>query len=424
MIRRIDPNGIPDEAARYLFDAWLLYLSDLRFGPSQHSSGGTSMPRTITFGSPIENHFSITEEGLAISLTANVGMDEKAILDTVDAALQKVASQDLGGYVVYRTEMTLEEPVFFGDGAIHFMRLLGDQVHVEGARRLSDVVLLDFEEGLLTNPPEGGFLFAPSSKIQVSAFIQGPSHSDFTQRSASTVVELVAAICAFATGRPISYFTPMFPAADEDAATAMARQRDPLILGLARSSVSLDVFGELTSLGGDDAFLRARGSLLAYHAALKQTSPDVATMLLVTSIEALISPRAEWGKSKVTTRFIKSLIQLCPDAVDELLAHANTAEAFGFMKRGSHRQQRRDLLSVIYDTRSLHTHMGLSPSPGGLAVMSAEGSLRVALLSDLARAAILSYLQAPRSSIVGHPGLEAAAASLPARKEQKRVGGE
>jgi hypothetical protein len=30
-------------------------------------------------------------------------------------------------------------------------------------------------------------------------------------------------------------------------------------------------------------------------------------MLLVTCIEALISPRAEWGKPKVTQRFIKSL---------------------------------------------------------------------------------------------------------------------
>jgi hypothetical protein len=33
--------------------------------------------------------------------------------------------------------------------------------------------------------------------------------------------------------------------------------------------------------------------------------------------------------------------------------------------------------------------------------------MRVALLSDLARAAILGYLQAPRSFLVGHPTVDA-----------------
>jgi len=325
----------------------------------------------------------------------------------LDASIEKVAARDLGGLIVYQTEMTTEEPVFFGHGAIHFMRLLGDQVHIEGARRLSDVAVLDFEEGLLDTPPEGGFLFAPASKIQATVFIHGPTHSEFTDRSANSVTELVAAVCAFATGRPVSFFPTMFSVREEKAEATLARQLDPEILGLARDSISLDVFGDLTVVGGVDAFSRARGSLLAYHAALKQTSSDVATMLLVTSIEALISPRAEWGKSRVTTRFIKSLIQLCPTAIDGLLNHANTAEAFAYTKRGNVRRQRRDLLSLIYDARSLHTHTGLSPSPSGLTIMSATGSLRVALVSDLARAAILAYLQAPRSSIVGHPSLEA-----------------
>jgi hypothetical protein len=43
-----------------------------------------------------------------------------------------------------------------------------------------------------------------------------------------------------------------------------------------------------------------------------------------------------------------------------------------------------------------HTHTGLGLSKTGMAILSAPDSMRVALLSDLARAAILSYIQAPR----------------------------
>lgn len=408
MEKCIDPNGLPDDVARMLFEAWIIVLSGEKFGfsQSQYSTSGNRFHRNAIFGSPVENHFSLDTDGLTVTLNQSVGVRQIEVEKLVDTALEKVATKDFGGTVVYTTEMSVKEPQFTGPGEIHFMRVLGDQVHIEGPRRLSDVVLLDFEEGLLNDVPVGGLLFAPPSKVQVTVFVPGPCSSDLTQRSAAGIVELVAAICALATGRPILYRAPPFPAADSDAATALRRKRDPAILGLARDSVSLDVFGDLQALGGTDALLRVRGSLLAYHAALTQASPDVAVMLFVTCIEALISPRATWGKEKVTQRFIKSLIQMCPDAVDELLRHSNTEEAFGFSRRGGQQRQRRDLLSLIYETRSLPTHTGLALSPAGFAGMGAAENMRVALLSDLARAAILSYLQAPRCSIIGHPSLD------------------
>jgi hypothetical protein len=216
----------------------------------------------------------------------------------------------------------------------------------------------------------------------------------------------VAAIIALATGRGVDYEPTLFPADVEATTHARARKRDPAILGLARDSISLDAFRELPARGGLDAMVRVRGSLLAYHAALKQASADVAVMLFVTSIEALISPRHAWGKDKVTQRFRKSLIELCPDAVDALLGHANVEQAFGYVRRGGLGRQRRELLDLIYETRSLPTHAGLSLSGPFMGMLGSTASIRVALLSDLARAAIMAFLQAPRSSIVGHPGVD------------------
>jgi hypothetical protein len=223
------------------------------------------------------------------------------------------------------------------------------------------------------------------------------------------MAEVVAAVCAFALGRPVKYYPPMFPADDAKAQSDAHEEKvDLRIPGLARENVSLDIFGNLVELGDFDALFRVRGALLAYHAALQQASPDVAVMLLVTCIEALISPRFEWGKSKVTTRFIKSLISLCPDVVDEIVDHPNVEEAFSYKRRGGRARQRREILDAVYTSRSLPTHAGLNLSSSGMmTALSDPGGFRIALVSTLARSAVLNYLRAPRSSIVGQSDLSA-----------------
>jgi hypothetical protein len=402
---RIEPDGLPDVSARMLFEAWVLKLSEERLGFTQRSSGGSSEGHTATFGDILNDHFILHGSGLDIERVTSTGVSEDVIQTIIEDSLTRVAAGDMGESVVYQVEMTLK-PLDFMSEAIHLMRTLGDQVHIEGSRRLSDAVLLDFEQGLLADAPSEGLLFAPPSKIRATIFVPGPGPSEWSQKNAAGAAEMVAAVCAFATGRAVDYYVPMFPAQAADAETAIARRHDLAIPGLARDYISLDVFGDLPALGDVDAVLRVRGAMLAYHAALKQTSPDVAVMLLVTSIEALISPRHEWGKQKVTTRFRKSLVELCRQAVDALLAHDNVEQAFDYKKKGAANRQQRELLERIYDTRSIPTHTGLGLSATGMAILAAPDSMRVALLSDLARAAILSYIQSPRSSLIGHPTID------------------
>ena len=331
-----------------------------RLGFEQRGWSGENEDRTLTIGDPQNSHFVVHRSGLDVDPAASTGVDEDVIRAIIEDSLTTVAAQDFGESVVCQTEMTL--PAFnFMSGATHFMRTLGDQAPIEGSRRLSDVVILDFEEGILADAPSDGLLFVPESKIQVTIFAPGPAYSALAQQFTPGAVEMIAAVCAFAAGRPVEYFGhALFPAPAEVAEAAMARRHDWQISGLARDHIYLDVFVALQALGDFDAVLRVRGALLAYHAALKQTSPDVAVMLLVTCIEALISPRHEWGKQKVTNRFHKSLVELCPQAVDELLGHANVEQAFEYRKRGGPRRQQRELLERIYETRSIPTHTGLS----------------------------------------------------------------
>jgi hypothetical protein len=224
----------------------------------------------------------------------------------------------------------------------------------------------------------------------------------------------VSAICTLALGRVVSGDGfALFPAEPEKAQEAQALRYDPEILTLARDSISLDIFGDLAARAGADGMLRVRGALLSYQAALEQRSPDVAVMLLVTSIEALIAPRPAWGKGKVTKRFIRATEELCPDAVDGLVNHANVEQAFMLKLRGNAQRRRRELLDTIYTLRSNPTHTGLGPTVSeALLHFGDSGGMRVALLSDLARGALLAYLVAPRSSLIGHPLIDPAGTQI------------
>lgn len=402
---RVEANGLPGEAARSLFDAWVLKLSEQRLGYHQSSTNSDEHGPYLGFGDLLGEHFELRGAGLEITEVKAVGVDEAVVLEILSEASSRVAARDTGDAVVYQQEMTVAAPDFLA-GGMHFMRILGDQRHIEGSHRLADAVLLDFEQGLLPDGPPELRLLAPKCRVQVTIFAQGPGPSSWSERTANAMSEITAAICAFATGRPVEYFPMLFPSQPGDVERASQRRYDPSIPGLVRDSVSLDVFGELPMRGHEDAVLRVRGALLAYHAALKQTSPDVALMLFVTAIEALISPRHEWGKKRVTARFAKSLLDLCPVAVDALLDHGNIEQAFQYTKQGGITRQRRDLLDRIYEARSVPTHTGLGLSASGMAIMGMPDTVRVALISDLARTAILSYIQSPRSSLIGHPGID------------------
>ena len=84
----------------------------------------------------------------------------------------------------------------------NFMRMLGDQVSIAGMRRLGSRVLLQFAPTPPSNP-EAPQLFAPETDIKVTIFAPGPTASDLTQKTASGMLEFIAAICALALGRVV-----------------------------------------------------------------------------------------------------------------------------------------------------------------------------------------------------------------------------
>lgn len=405
----MNASNLPDEVRVPLAVAWIGRLARERLGLESGGKGHVTATGvdSYTFRDPAEpdaRQFVVTVAPpyAALTLESCAGVQDDEIRAIVADAEGRAASGDLGGTLVYRTHLMTSATKLGPRAFVHFQRELGDRVRIGGLRRLSDVVLLDFTESPDQDP--GAVLFGQATTMEATFFVPGPAPSDLATRTAAGLAEITASICAFAMGRVIEVAPMVMPAPDAERQVAESRRYDQTILELARDGIALTPFrGDL------DLLVRLRGVFLAYHAALQQSSSDVATMLFVIAIEALIAPRASWGKDRVTKRFVESLVELCPATVDALLATPGVEAALGYRRRGGLPRQRKQLLEQMYELRSLTSHAG--PGLSGQALISAmtePGSARVALASRLALAAIIAFMDAPRSSLVGHPGIDPA----------------
>jgi hypothetical protein len=396
------------EIANGIFVQWCISFSMSELGFSQWS-GPNQVSGSITLSnSTAELRFIITPSSiLSWEITEVNGIDAEKAKKVINLAAAKTREGNSGTDLVYQVAMECQNPSFSPNMIRNMFRVMGDQVAISGTWRLSDLVLLDFTQDSSPNP--GPALFAPETKITATLFALGPVHGPLAGNMAQATFETVAAICAFALGRPVDMSDFVyFPISIEAAENQLARRSNSAIRNLPRDSTSLDIFDELMSLGGTDAANRARSSFVTLHEAQRQANADIAVMLYVCAIEAIITPgrQCKWRKERVTKRFRDAILILCERAVDKLLAHQNVETALGFSKRGNISRQRNDLLDRIYDLRSMPTHSGVGPRNISIYAFADEGSIRVALLSDLARAVLLAYIKAPMSFLTGHPALD------------------
>jgi hypothetical protein len=376
---------------------------------SQHGTGG----QAFTIGAP--NDFHVTAHFVDappfLKFVASDPARQRDVDRIVPMAVTKVEHGDFGSGVWYSTglpeiQFTLaSSPSWMGS----LVQRLGNQTSIVGWRRLGPSILLEFKEILEEGEDEGKQrLLAPPAVVDVHIAAPGPAAGHFSSHVAHSVIETVAAICTFALGRPVSLPPTLFPSKDDAIAKLTERRSDHGILTLARKHIGLDIFSSIAVPGGLDVSRRARSALITYDAAVQQQRDSVACILYVAAAECLTTPNTEWRHSKLTKRFVEFFNELMPDQLDTIVAHGNFEDAFE-LRRGNRtaRSLRRALLDRIYDYRSGQLHEGLTPSYQGFAMGSdMRNEVRRGLFADFSEGAILRYLAAPRSSLVGHPGFE------------------
>jgi hypothetical protein len=256
-----------------------------------------------------------------------------------------------------------------------------------------------------TNPDQP--FLAPRAVVQVHMAMPGPAHGFFSDFVAHSVIEPISSICGFALGRPVDPPAVLFPSEDGESDEADKRRLDMSVLTLARKGVSLDIFSHLSRAGGLALSSRARSALITFDAAMRQERDSVASILYVVAAESLSVPSAKWREQRLTARFVDFYLRELEQALDAIVAHGNFEEAFDIRRHGKGPESlRKRLLLKIYSVRSRQVHEGLLPTYRGMfGVHTGGADMQRALIHDFAEAAVLSYLSAPRSSLIGHPGL-------------------
>ncbi|MCP5166984.1 MAG: hypothetical protein H6989_06340 [Pseudomonadales bacterium] len=365
-----------------------------------------------TIGDPKTYHLvaEYIEQPPFLKVTPSDPNDTHLVCRFVEQAWNEVKAVNFGGlswYSVILAECDNDYSLIdrFVTGA--FLQQLGAQQRIAGWRRLGGNILLEFVEDLPPGWGEPPQLFAPRAQVHVHMAIPCPCVGFFSSHIAHGLIETVSAICNFALGRRTSVPPHIFPSDQEKVPELSERIKDGSVGTLARKGVSLDIFTGVELPERMDHLLRLRSAMITYDAATQQQRNSVACVLYVAAAESLSVPRADWKREKIASRFEWFFEQLIPEVLDKIVGHRNFEEAFK-IKRGNKKARalRKELLNRIYSFRSGNLHEGFSPSPVGLiGALGAIDGVRRGLFAEFSEKAILAYMQSPRSSLVGHPGI-------------------
>ena len=394
---------------RYLLLDWVARLArEAGWELKGRSGGGGRFRLGETKGFHVEA--IIVDQPPFLSFAASDAGRQTELDTFVQEAVARSDRQDFGGTVWYSTELREEEFSLSARSMIGgLLQRLGGQTRIRGWRRLGRDILLEFseledEDG---GDPKKGQLLAPRAAVQVHVAAPGPIDGRLSSHIAHGVIEVIAAICAFALGRSVSLPHAIFPTPQEDTETLAERRLDNAILTLARRGVSLDLFTPGWVEQGRDFFPRARSALLTHEAALSQDHSEVAGLLYVVSMECLAVPNAPWRKDRVIKRFCDFLEPLIESELDETVAGENFESVFR-IRRGNRQPGtlRRELLQKVYTYRSNWVHEGLDPTYAPMGVAEdVDAENRRSTLRHLSERAIVAFLASPRSSLIGHPQL-------------------
>lgn len=366
---------------------------------------------SLNFGVPGESYIEcrFVDSPPFISFHTEISGLQPLVFRLGSIACENARCGMLGDEIWYTTELAASGmmPPLNRETSSYFFEFFTAQARILGWRRIGLEILLEFSEEQ-SEPGGNSSPFAPPAKVAVHLASRGPTQGFFSEHIAQHLAETAAAICAFALGRPVVGGAFVSPSKSEEVPDLQSRKNHPFIWEIARKRVSLNIFSTVAEVPEEDHFYRLRAALRTHNWALAQDNDEVARILYVIAMESLCSPRTSWRIEKVSRRFVDFFDDLMPQALDEVVSHGNFEEAFQ-TRRGKRmaRALRRDLLRRIYALRSEPVHQGLSINshPFGMTYDN-SASLQRGFFCDLSERAILAYLQAPRSSLVGHPKLD------------------
>lgn len=376
-----------------LFVDWLIRLLDDRYGVRQRGSPGERRYSiTLTDESVIEVEFDASGQPQVQGPT-----EHRADLPSlVEDARKRASALDFGSGVWWETSFSTDVSGITGVGMLHMMRTMSEHNtrRFQGDWRLGGDALLSFEQAE-TGPAVAVF---PKFDVHMTFRVPAPAPGPHAEAIAAELGTFVRAAVAFATGAPLLGSPVLFPADEDKVREVTSKLANAPELPVEGEPLWAQVWAQAPDVQSTEALRRVQGAMFAYEQAMLQGSEYVTIALLISALEALSVPNASWQQDRVTTRFFRFLKELCPEAIDEVMSHANFAQAFGAYT------SKRRFMDAMYSLRSKPLHTGfLQHRLAVLPMADSNAQIRVALISDIVRAGIVEFLRRPFSSLVGHP---------------------
>ena len=388
--------GVVGDSSQELFVDWLGFLCDRDLGGAPRHGGS---PGEYTIGLADDTNLTVRFKGDSGQVVVEQEPNLHDLVPFVTEAFRRGQAGDYGEGSWFSISFECK-PGIADLPPVQFTRSLSEHKRYEGDWALTSDCLLRFEH----EEAPGGFVIYPKFSLSTEFRVPSPWHGPYGKRLATDLGTLVRAVCAFASG---SAFDPMSSPPWPLSPERVAEVKQQLASGVALLHVDGLLLGPalmgMTQGPDAEAFYRARGSLFAYEQAMLQSSEFVALILLVTAMEALTVPNTEWRRERIHKRFLEMTLDLGSGALGSILKHPNFEAAFGRIT-----SQRR-FLRHVYDLRSRPLHTGMvQQGVFDLSSLASASAARVALVSELAREALIQFLRRPYSSLYGHPDIDMA----------------
>jgi hypothetical protein len=409
------PGNLPIEKPELqrLFVDWLIQLLDERYGVKARGSSGAQWNVTLSDDSRIEVEFDHSGQPMVQGPIKY----EDDLTSVAEDAHRRTLELDFGTGAWWKASFSTDmgDAGMWGITTLHFMRIMSEHNsrRFQGDWRLGGEALVSFQQVEQAPAP----VVIPKFDVQVTFRVPAPGPGPHAEFIAEELGTFLRATASFATAAPLLGLTSLFPAEEEEVTDATAKLPGAPELPVEGEPLWPQILSLVQGLDSPEAIRRVQGAMYAYEQAMRQESEYVTIALLVSALEALSVPNANWKLERVTTRFFRFVQELCPHALSEVMRHANFTQAFG-----TYTSERR-FLDSLYSLRSQPLHTGfLQHRLSAVPMRGGTAGIRIALISELVRAGIVEFLRRPFSSLIGHPEIAPPARTLGMGLEETNTG--
>jgi hypothetical protein len=386
----------PNEIIFLFFVDWLWLLIAEKQDVAQMSDGGCRQEMVLKNNRKVIAVYDPSTT--RVHLESNL---ERATLEPIlREAVSKAKAQDLGapGWWKARFQTPAHDP------HLHMIRSANQHRTFQGRWRLDGDALVEFKQK--RSPEQAAFPpLYPDQEVEVMFRCRGPGNwGPQTARDAILMAAQIRAVLSYITASPLESASAMVPRLDleEQRAVEAGLASDDVPELFVQDCQPWQSLRHFSSSGADETCERVLNAMLSFEQGMFQRTHEGVTVLFVTAIEALSVPNRGWASRRVTARFEHFLSNLAESTLREVVAHPNFKEIFGPVNTP------RKLAGLLYSRRCKPAHTGNfgflmhSIGPG----TTFDPQMTVALIGQIAHAAILEFLKRPFSSLIGDPKID------------------